>query len=155
MDKIHIDDIDERIDSATVLRPLTDAIGAENVAINYYELAPGDSFAYGYHKHEAQEEIFLVVEGTVSFETEDGTVTVPEGGAIRFAPGEYQQGVNSGAERVVAFAIGAPQDPGESEIRRECETCGDRTPHTVDRGASDDERVTRCLTCGDITCRFD
>jgi len=58
MKKVTIEEIDRRIDSATVTRPLTAALGASNVAINYYELAPGDSFAYGYHAHEMQEEVF-------------------------------------------------------------------------------------------------
>lgn len=52
MDKVGIDDIDDRLDSATVQRPLTDPLNATNVALNYCELAPGDSVAYGYHLHE-------------------------------------------------------------------------------------------------------
>lgn len=155
MDSIRIDEIDRQIDAATVLRPLTEALGATNVALNYYELAPGDSFAYGYHRHDKQEEIFLVQDGSVTFETEEGPVTVDAGGAIRFAPGEYQRGVNNGTERVVAFAIGAPQDTGDSEILRDCEACDDRTSHTVEQTENGTERVTRCLVCGDITGRFD
>jgi len=155
MDHVCIEEIDERIDSATVLRPLTDAIGAENVAINYYELAPGDSFAYGYHRHDNQEEIFIVQHGSVTFETEDGAVAVGAGGAIRFASGEYQRGVNTGDERVVALGIGAPQDPGNSEILRDCETCEERTPHTIKTADSGAERIARCLNCGAITGRFD
>lgn len=155
MDSIRIDEIDRQIDAATILRPMTDALGAENVAINYYELAPGDSFAYGYHRHDNQEEIFLVQNGSVTFETEEGPVTVDAGGAVRFAPGEYQRGLNRGQERVIAFAIGAPQDPGDSEILRECEACDDRTSHTVERSENETERITRCLNCGEITGRFD
>jgi len=53
MEKTHIEEVDRRVDSATVLRPLTEALGATEVALNYYELAPGNSFAYGYHAHSA------------------------------------------------------------------------------------------------------
>lgn len=155
MDKIHIDDIDGRLDSATVKRPLTDAVNAANVALNYYELAPGDSFAYGYHMHDNQEELFIIQEGRVTFETEGGEVVVDAGEVIRFDPGEYQQGINRGDERVVALAIGAPQETGNSEILRECVACGERTPQTVERVDDGQINVTRCQNCGAETGRFD
>ncbi|SER42290.1 cupin domain-containing protein [Natrinema salaciae] len=147
--------IDERIDSATVKRPLTDAINAANVALNYYELAPGDSFVYGYHMHENQEELFVIQEGRVTFETEDGEVVVTAGDVVRFAPGEYQQGINRADERVVALAIGAPQETSGSEILRDCDACGERTPNTVERAQDGQAKITRCLECGNKTGRFD
>lgn len=155
MKRVRIDEVDRRHDSATVCRPLTDAVKATNVALNYYELAPGDSFAYGYHMHENQEEVFAVHEGEVTFETEDGDVCVEADEIIRFAPGEYQQGVNTGDKRVVALAIGAPQETGQSEILRECESCDERTRNTIeqiDQGAS---KITKCLECGSETARFE
>lgn len=155
MDKIRIDEIEGTPDSATVRRPLTEAVNATNLALNYYELAPGDSFAYGYHRHEKQEEVFIVQRGRVSFETEDGVVDVEPGEVIRFGPGEYQQGINRGDERVVALAIGAPQDAGELEILRACESCGERTPNTIERIQDDGVKITRCLECGSETARFD
>jgi len=82
------------------------------MALNYYELAPGDSFAYGYHRHERQEELFLVQQGAATFETEAGDVVVEAGEVVRFVPGEFQRGVNEGEERVVAFALGAPRGRG-------------------------------------------
>jgi uncharacterized cupin superfamily protein len=155
MERVRIDDVDRRIDTATVSRPLTSALGAENVALNYYELAPGDSFAYGYHKHEAQEEVFVIQAGEVTFETEDGDVAVGAGELIRFAPGEFQRGINTGDERVVALALGAPRESGESEIRRHCEDCGERTETTIERAPDGDAKLTRCLECGAVTGRFD
>ena len=152
MEKIRIENVDARPGPAAVSRPLTDALAASEVAINYYELAPGDSFAYGYHRHERQEELFLVQQGRVTFETETGDVSVESGEVIRFAPGEFQRGVNEGTARVVAFALGVPQRPGETDIRRACEACGERTRHTVD--ADDGERLARCLDCGTVTGRF-
>jgi len=71
---------------ADVKRPLSNELDADDVAVNYYELAPGDSFGFGYHRHADQEEVFHVQRGTVTFETEDGDVDVSAGEAIRFAP---------------------------------------------------------------------
>ena len=154
METIRIDAIEPRLDSATLQRPLTGALGAEHLALNYYELAPGDSFAYGYHAHADQEEVFVVEAGRVTFETADGDVEVGAGEAIRFAPGEYQRGTNRGAERVVALAIGAPRVSGETEILVRCETCGDRTPNTIEVVDGGEAKVTRCLECGAETARY-
>lgn len=154
MEKIRIDDIDRRVGPASVKRPLTDAIDAAHVSLNYYELAPGESFAYGYHSHDSQEELFVIQQGQVTFETETGDVEVDAGDVIRFAPGESQQGINTSDERVVALAIGAPQATGETEILRECPACEERTSHTVER--IDDGQATRarCLVCDEQTGRF-
>jgi uncharacterized cupin superfamily protein len=155
MDTIRIDEVDSVIDSATVKRPLTDAVGATNVALNYYELAPGESFAYGYHAHETQEELFLVQEGAVTFETEEGAVEVGPGELVRFGPGEYQQGINEGDERVVAVAIGAPQATGDTDVRRDCPTCGERTSNAIEWAGDEKAKITRCLACGTETGRFE
>lgn len=155
MEKVRIDEIDRRIDVSTLQRPLTDALGASDIALNYYELAPGDSPAYGYHKHEDQEEVFLLQQGELTFETEDGAVVVEEREVIRFGPGEFQQGINTGDERAVFFALGAPQDGGDVEILRECEDCGERTPHTVEWAEPGKRKQTRCLDCDAVTGRFE
>jgi uncharacterized cupin superfamily protein len=54
------------------MRHLTDALGLTDVAINYYELESGDSFAFAYHKHGIQEEVFYIQSGSIVFETERG-----------------------------------------------------------------------------------
>lgn len=72
------------------------------------------------HMHENQEEPLVVREGRVTFETEGGAVVVDAGERIRFDPGEYQQGVNTGGERVVALVIGAPQDRGVRDLPDAC-----------------------------------
>lgn len=155
MERIRIDETERYLGPASVKRPVGRALGVEDMAINYYELAPGDSFAFGYHAHAGQEEVFLVQSGTVTFETEDGSVDVGPGEAIRFAPGEHQRGVNEGDERVVAFAIGAPQDAGVLDMRRPCPACGTTTQNRVDRAPDDDDAlVTVCAECGAETGRF-
>jgi uncharacterized cupin superfamily protein len=155
MEKVRIDDLERRTDVSTVQRPLSRALGTEHVSLNYYELAPGASPAYGYHKHEAQEELFVVQQGELTFETESGEVVVEAGDAIRFGPGEFQQGVNTGDERAVILAVGAPQDGGDVEIRRECADCGERTPHTVELADEGEGKITRCLDCEAVTGHFE
>ncbi|MEA5388960.1 cupin domain-containing protein [Haloarculaceae archaeon H-GB11] len=155
MEKVSLDEIDRRMGPAAVKKPLADALGTDGIALNYYELAPGESFAFGYHRHPRQEECFYVVEGTATFETEGGDVTVGAQEAIRFEPGEWQQGRNDGEERVVALAMGAPRTERETEMLRSCPDCGGRTENEI--GMADDRSalVTRCTVCGAETGRFD
>ena len=154
MQKTRIEDIDSWMGPASVKRSLTKALGAEDVAMNYYELEPGESFAFGYHSHEDQEEVFYVVEGEATFETEDGDVTVGAGEAVRFGPGEWQQGWNRGEETVRALALGAPQDGGETTVLRECADCGERTEQEIRPTEDRDALLTVCLDCGAETGRF-
>ncbi len=154
MERVRVDDVDNRLGPAAEKRPLSRALGTTGVAVNYYELAPGDSFAFGYHRHAAQEEVFVVESGTATFETEDGPVEVGAGEAVRFAPGEFQRGVNAGDERVRALALGAPTDGETTAILRACAGCGERTPQAIEMAPDGDALLARCEDCGGLTGRF-
>ncbi|WP_439028169.1 cupin domain-containing protein [Haloarchaeobius sp. DT45] len=155
MKKVTIEDVNTRMGPATVKRRLTDALGATDMALNYYELAPGDSLGFGYHSHGAQEEVFYVQAGTVTFETEDGDVVVEAGEVIRFAPGESQLGTNEHDDRATVLAMGAPQEAGELHMVRECPDCGERTEQSIELTADRSAIVTLCVDCGTETGRFD
>lgn len=156
MRKVRLDDLDSRMGPADRSLPLTDTLGVADAALNFYELAPGDSFAYGFHAHENQEEIFYVLDGTVTFRTLEGDdVDVEAGELVRFAPGEFQRGTNRGDERVRALAIGAPQDPGDTEILRECPDCGGETTQKLELADDRSEIRAVCEECGTVTGRFD
>jgi uncharacterized cupin superfamily protein len=154
MERVSADDVDSRTSPAAAKRPLGRALGAEEVAVNHYELEPGDAFGFGYHRHPDQAELFYVIGGEATFETEDGDVTVGAGEAVRFAPGEWQLGRNEGDERVVALALGAPADEAGADIRRECQDCGERTTVSIERADSGSGLVTVCQTCAAVTGRF-
>jgi uncharacterized cupin superfamily protein len=154
MEKVDIEELESWMSPATIKRPVGKALGAENLAINYYELSPGDSFAFGYHAHAEQEETFYILEGTVTFETEDGDIDVGPDEVIHFEAGEFQRGWNRGDERVEALAMGAPQEGGELTLLCECENCGERTDHVVERAEDGDALVTVCEDCGAETARY-
>jgi len=154
MKHVRTEEVDSWMSPASVRRPLGKELDAEGMALNYFELAPGESFAFGYHRHADQEEVFFVVAGEATFETEDGETVVGEGEAVRFEPGEYQQGWNRGDERVVALALGAPADSGETDILRECENCGERTPQRIEPTDEKDALLTVCEGCEAETGRF-
>ena len=134
-----------------VFEPLSDDLDTAGVAINYYERLPGESIGFCYHRHLEQEEVFVVLAGTVTFETENGSVQVGPDEVIRFAPGEWQQGFNHGDVPVAVLAIGAPREAGPTELRRECPDCGRR--RDVTETLEDDELVFYCQACGADTGR--
>jgi mannose-6-phosphate isomerase-like protein (cupin superfamily) len=133
-------------------RGLAEPLGATDVAINRYVLEPGEAFSGGLHAHLDQEELFYVVEGTATFEYradpagESETVTVGPAEAVRFAPGDYQQGRNESDGRVVALAIGAPKDTTEGRVAQPCPACG-HPALALARG--EDGIVLECPECGE------
>jgi uncharacterized cupin superfamily protein len=146
MERVSVDDLENEPRVADVQKHLTDPLNLSDMAINYYELAPGDSFSGGLHTHMNQEEIFYVIEGEATFETMDDEVTVGAGEVVRFAPGEYQEGKNEGDDRIVALALGAPQEAGETRVPLPCGECGDADFHVADVGA--DGVTLSCPECG-------
>lgn len=154
MHRVSLDEMESRMGPADVSYPLTDALGASELALNYYELGLGDSFAFGFHAHEDQEEVFYVQEGTVTFRTEAGDVEVGPGELVRFGAGEFQRGVNEGEERVVALAMGAPQDAGQTEILRECDECGEVATMELELTDDHDAVLVRCAECGREVDRY-
>ena len=140
------DDVENTARSAAVTKRLGGPLGMTDAAMNYYELEPGDEFAGAVHTHMNQEEIFYVMEGVATFETVDDEHTIGAGEAIRFAPGEYQQGRNESDSLVRALALGAPKDAGESRVRQACDVCGDSEYHLV---RVDETGLTlECPECG-------
>ena len=154
MEHVAIDDLDNWMGPADVKRPIGTALCTEDMGLRYYELAPGESTAFGYHAHENQEEVFYVLDGSLAFETESGDVEVGAGEVIRFEPGEFQRSHNLGDSRTRILGIGAPADAGELTLLRECPDCGDRTDHTIESVDDGAALVTICGDCGAETGRF-
>ncbi|GAB7012486.1 cupin domain-containing protein [Halolamina salina] len=105
---------------------LSDALGTTDVAINRYRLPPGEGLPSGLHTHLDQEEVFVVLEGTVTFETLSEPVVVGAGEAVRFAPGEYQTGTNDESSSALVLALGAPKESEQVRVPLDCPDCGHR-----------------------------
>jgi uncharacterized cupin superfamily protein len=133
----------------TSRRDLSDPLGTTDVAVVRFDVEPGEAFSGALHAHAAQEEVFVVLDGTATFQLEAGSVTVGANEVVRFAPGEFQRGYNAGEAPVRAIALGAPRvTPAESPITAlvDCPTCGERTAH--DTVFLDSAIERRCWTCG-------
>lgn len=148
MQKVTMAEVDDAYLSGTHDRlDVSRALSADHVTVMYYDVPPGDVLSGAYHTHNDQEELFLVFEGRATFMTEDGDVTVGEGEAIRFAPGEFQHGYNDEEEALVAIALGAPPGMEDTESVFVCTGCEQRARHDV--VVEDGVPVTECWACGE------
>ena len=157
MEKVEIDEVRNEVNPMEVhevRRPVSDALGTDHFAMNYFELEPGDSFSGGLHTHHDQEEVFYVETGTALFDVgrERETVTVEAGEVIRFELGEFQMGYakEEAGNRVVGWALGAPGSTHnweELESLIHCRECDEELPHATT--LTDESRFQfTCTECG-------
>jgi mannose-6-phosphate isomerase-like protein (cupin superfamily) len=87
-------------------RSLTEALGAEQVAVTLIRVPPHSDFEQGTgHFHEQIEEIYLVTRGTLTMRFGDEVVEVAAGSAVRVAPQTPRSHRNEGGEPVEVWAI--------------------------------------------------
>ena len=142
-------------------RPLSRTIDAMGFAATYLELDPGESFSGGLHTHTDQEELFVVLEGTATFETTPGpnaateTTEVGPMDAIHFEAGDvFQQGRNESDEQVTGFAVGVGAERHAwdgVEALVDCPECGEETVHSLAATDADDPRMP-AMDAMSITC---
>jgi mannose-6-phosphate isomerase-like protein (cupin superfamily) len=89
------------------------AIGGETLGLSLFTLAPGFRIPFG-HKHEKQEEVYVVVRGSARVKVEDEIVELDEWDAIRFPKGTMRQ-MEGGPDGVDYLAFGAGDDPSDAE----------------------------------------
>jgi uncharacterized cupin superfamily protein len=141
-------------DSVGGVRILSDGLDTDSVSINQYELNPGESSTVSIHRHWVQEELFYIVSGTVTFESQSAEMAAEAGEIVRIPPGTFQLGTNEGDDQATALAIGAPQEyEEETEWLVDCEVCGDRTINVYGEAEADGEYRFECIDCGNETFR--
>jgi uncharacterized cupin superfamily protein len=79
-------------------------LGVETFGLNLIRLAPGQRGRI--HRHERQEEVYLVLEGTLTLELEDGSRDLGRGELARVAPDVRRRLVNRRPQQLVLLAIG-------------------------------------------------
>jgi mannose-6-phosphate isomerase-like protein (cupin superfamily) len=90
----------------------------EQSGISYQRLAPNFRVPFA-HRHKTQEEIYVVVSGSMRMKLEDEIVELKQWDAVR-VPKETMRGFESGAEGVEIIAIGAPNTgPGDAEVEND------------------------------------
>ena len=90
------------------------ALGGETLGLSLMKLAPEFRVPFG-HKHENQEEVYVVVRGSARVKVEDEIVELGELDAIRFDR-NTMRGVEAGPDGVEYLAFGAGDDPRDAEL---------------------------------------
>ncbi len=108
-------------------------LGVSAFGVNVIRLRPGQRGRI--HRHKRQEEVYVVLEGTLSLavEGEDDEQALERGAVARVAPGVRRQLTNRGDELVVLLAIGG-SEPHEGRDGEAFESWDDeegRSPQQV------------------------
>ena len=89
----------------------------EQSGISYQRLAPNFRVPFA-HRHKTQEEIYVVVSGSMRVKLEDEVVELGQWDAVR-VPKETMRGFESGPDGVEIIAVGAPNTgPGDAEVEQ-------------------------------------
>jgi len=89
------------------------ALGGETLGLSLMKLGPNFRIPFG-HKHEGQEEVYVVVRGSARVKVDDEVVELGEWDAIRFDK-DTMRNVEAGPDGVEYLAFGAGDDPRDAE----------------------------------------
>jgi mannose-6-phosphate isomerase-like protein (cupin superfamily) len=96
-------------------RALTEALRSEQVAVTLIRVPPHSDFEQGTgHRHEEQEEIYIVTRGALTMRFGDEVREVAAGSAVRVAPGTVRSHRNLGEEPVELWAVSRKIDGSDS-----------------------------------------
>ena len=89
-------------------QPLRRELGVSAFGLNLIRLRPGQRGRI--HRHERQEEVYVVLEGSLTLGVEGEERVVARGEAVRVAPAVRRQLTNRGDELLVLLAIGGAEE---------------------------------------------
>jgi mannose-6-phosphate isomerase-like protein (cupin superfamily) len=92
------------------------ALEGETLGLSHMQLEPNFRIPFG-HKHEAQEEVYVIVRGSARVKVEDEIVELGEWDAIRFDKNTMRD-VEAGPDGVEYLAFGAGTDPMDAEMEQ-------------------------------------
>ncbi|MDX6722130.1 MAG: hypothetical protein QOD73_534 [Solirubrobacteraceae bacterium] len=115
---INADDVDDVYAGSSVpgeFRPLTNALGSEQVAVTLIRVPPHCDFEQGTgHYHEDQEELYLVTRGVLTMRLGEDIRHVGAGSVVRVAPRTPRSHRNEGDEPVEMWAVSTRRDQGDA-----------------------------------------
>jgi mannose-6-phosphate isomerase-like protein (cupin superfamily) len=106
---VSADDVDDVYDGTRVpgeFRPLSQALGCEQLALTLIRVPPHSDFEQGRgHYHEEQEELYVVTRGTLTMRFGDEIRKLSAGSVARVAPRTPRSHRNEGDEPVEMWAV--------------------------------------------------
>ena len=103
------------------MRSYTAGLGAEQVALTWRSMPPGTGGRGSYgHSHKTQEELVLVVHGTVTFKVGDEVFEASAGDAVRLAPEAVRAIHNDGeGEAEIVLVSTRVEDTGADAVKHD------------------------------------
>jgi mannose-6-phosphate isomerase-like protein (cupin superfamily) len=89
-------------------------LGCTRVALSRQSLGPSMRGPFG-HRHEAQEELYVILSGSGRMKLDDEIVDIRPGDVIRVAP-QTMRAFESGPDGLELLAIGGPLDGDAGEL---------------------------------------
>jgi mannose-6-phosphate isomerase-like protein (cupin superfamily) len=90
----------------------------ENFGISYQRIGPNFRVPFG-HKHKNQEEVYVVVSGSIRAKVDDQVVDLKQWDTLRVDK-DTMRGFEGGPEGAELIAIGAPNTgPGDAEVEQD------------------------------------
>ena len=115
---INADDVDDVYAGSSVpgeFRPLSDALGTEQVSVTLIRVPPHSDFEQGTgHYHEGQEELYIVTRGTLTMRFGEDIREVGPGAVARVAARTPRSHRNEGDEPVEMWALSTRIDDSDS-----------------------------------------
>jgi len=106
---VRADDVDDAYAGSDVpgeFRRLTDALGAEQVAVTLIRVPAHSDMEQGTgHTHSEIEELYIVAKGTITMRCEDEVAEVAAPSVVRVGPGTARSHRNEGDEPVEIWAV--------------------------------------------------
>ena len=110
-----VDDLYAGTDVPGEFRPLTKALGAQQLAATLIRIPPHSDFEQGTgHFHDEIEELYIVARGSLTMRFGDEVRTVGAGSAVRVAPGTARSHRNEGDEPVELWAVSRQAARGDA-----------------------------------------
>jgi mannose-6-phosphate isomerase-like protein (cupin superfamily) len=102
------------------MRFLAGPLDAEQAALTYRRMPPGTGGRGSYgHRHKTQEELYLVVEGTLTFKVGDDVFEAGPGTAVRVAPETLRSVHNDSDADVVLVITSVKAESYDGEVETE------------------------------------
>ncbi len=99
------------------MRSYTEGLEAEQVALTWRRMPPGSGGRGSYgHSHRTQEELVLVLSGTITFKVGDDVFEANPGDAVRIAPEAVRSIHNDGDEEAELVLVSIKADSMEDEV---------------------------------------
>src|ERR671937_622817 len=93
-------------------------LGMENAGLSYQRIAPGFRVPFA-HRHKNQEEVYVIVSGSLRAKLGDEVLELRQWDAIR-VPKDTMRGFEGGPDGAELIAIGAPNTgPGDAEMEND------------------------------------